>query len=181
MLATCSSYLLGQRTEATISTMLETTDCLHRRQRWSKTPTPIFAHGDTCSVTFTDGSFQSRMDGTSEMGHVVCMVDPVFIDLYESLPTPISWYPHTAPRMARASPSIETQSASNGEEQLQYVRLVFAKFSLASVSEDWSTIAQSIPAAMVKDEPACLGMKERRTEIEALALKRSLLPTATRT
>ena len=105
--------------------------------------------------------------------------------------TPVSWHLGKAPSIARSSTAIEVQSASIGEEELQYVRLVlsetlFGRFSL----KDWQNAVQIIPAALIMDcrgvfdalsksESSCLGMKEKRTGIEAMAIKRSLSATRT--
>ena len=110
---------------------------------------------------------------------------------FESPLSCISWQSSKAPRIARSSTAIEVQSASLGEEELQYCRLalgesLFGKFSI----KQWEERVKMIPGALVMDcrgvfdslsksESSCLGMKERRTGIEALAIKRSLLSTGT--
>ena len=93
--------------------------------------------------------------------------------------------------MARSSTAIEVQASSIGEEELQHCRLVvgeslFGRFAI----KQWEERVRMIPGALIMDcrgvfdslsksESSCLGMKERRTGIEALAIKRSLISTGT--
>ena len=88
--------------------------------------------------------------------------------------------------MARSSLSAEMQAASDCEGELLYCRMAYLEMQKGHVSlENPNEVVKEIPAdlitdsnalydSLMKNESACLGLEERRSGIEGLALKESL-------
>ncbi|CAK0863661.1 unnamed protein product [Prorocentrum cordatum] len=137
-------------------------------------------------VTWCDAAWASRPDGHSQGGHVTALstsegpfhqaCDFTVLDLGS----------RKLKRVARSSLSAEIQEASDAEGEQMMVRLVlyevlYGRFDL----HDRHGALHRVPGALVTDckafydgvvksKSAGLGLDERRTAIEALALRRAL-------
>ena len=89
-------------------------------------------------------------------------------------------------RVARSSNSAELQAAADAEGELSYIRLSLVGETIPL--QRWQEAAAQIPSALVLDsrgvydalarsESACLGLKDKRSGLEALSLKRPLVET----
>ena len=95
--------------------------------------------------------------------------------------------------MAESSLAAEVQGASEAQEETEFTGLLLADllFGTPPNLQHAADNLSHIPGALVLDvkalwdclsrsEPSALGMNDTRVAIEALALKRSLLATATK-
>ena len=87
--------------------------------------------------------------------------------------------------MARSSNSAELQAAADAEGELSYIRLSLRELVGETIPlQRWQEAAAQIPSVLVLDsrgvydartrcESACLGLKDKRSGLEALSQKRS--------
>ena len=100
--------------------------------------------------------------------------------------------PNKCPRVARSSGSAETQSATQAQEEQEYVRLLWQELSngyydmhdvdkeIRSVTGALLIDAKGVYDAVSRSESAALSMADKRTAVEGLALKESLARTHTK-
>ena len=100
--------------------------------------------------------------------------------------TLISWHSGRLSRVARSSSSAETQAAADGDDESVYVRLCLSELLFGRIElKRWREYAGEVPAALVLDcrgvydalarsSSSCLGLKDKKSGLEALALKQSL-------
>ena len=93
------------------------------------------------------------------------------------------------PEWHGSSNSAELQAAADAEGELSYIRLSLRELVGETIPlQRWQEAAAQIPSALVLDsrgvcdalarsESACLGLKDKRSGLEALSLKRSLVET----
>ena len=91
--------------------------------------------------------------------------------------------------MARSSNSAELQAVADAEGELRYIRLSLRELVGETIPvQRWQEAAAQIPSVLVlnsrgvydalaRSESACLGLKDKRSGLEALSLKRSLIET----
>ena len=119
----------------------------------------------------------------------MCIADASFLQGEVSPLTPISWHSGKLKRVARSSSASEVQAAADAEEECTYVRLLMSetlggRFPL----RQWTEACSMIPGALILDargvydalsrsESTCLGLRDRRSGFEALALKRNMQAT----
>ena len=160
---------------------------LAKRAQWeSHTPLRIHAHKDPCLVTFSDASWMTRKSCHSQGGHLVFMADTGILQGRECPLSLISWNSSRLARVARSTSAAEVQAAADADDEMLYVRLAMYEILRGHYTlSQWGPAASSIPAALVLDcrgvydalarsESACLGLKDRKSGLEALALKQSL-------
>ncbi|CAK0880367.1 unnamed protein product, partial [Prorocentrum cordatum] len=136
--------------------------------------------------TWCDAAWASRPDGHSQGGHVTALssAEGPFQEACDF--TVLDWGSRKLKRVARSSLSAEIQEASDAEGEQMMVRLVLYEVLFGSVDlQNRAAALLHIPGALVTDckafydgvvksESAGLGLDERRTAIEALALRRAL-------
>ena len=117
------------------------------------------------------------------------MANKTFLEQAESPISVISWHSGKLARVARSSNSAELQAAADAEGQLNYIRLSLKELVRETIPlQRWQEAAAQVPGALVLDsrgvydalgrsESACLGLKDKRSGLEALSLKRSLVET----
>ena len=117
------------------------------------------------------------------------MANKTFLEQAESPISVISWHSGKLARVARSSNSAELQAAADAEGELSYIRLSLRELVGETFPlQRWQEAAAQIPRALVLDsrgvydalarsESACLGLKDKRSGLEALSLKRSLVET----
>ena len=143
-------------------------------------------HRDPVIVTWTDAGWTTRPDGTSQGGHVVMMADADLLAGKESHMTLLSWHSGKLSRVARSSSSAETQTAADGDDESVYVRLCMSELLFGEINiKHWQDYVRRIPAALVLDcrgvydalarsASSYLGLKDKKSGLEALAFKPSL-------
>ena len=67
--------LLWHQPSATVGTVLAANKLLRRAKAWCRTPLVFHRHSSLAVVTFSDAAWKVRMDGTSQGGHVVFLVN----------------------------------------------------------------------------------------------------------
>ena len=93
--------------------------------------------------------------------------------------------------VARSSPAAETQAAADGDDEAVYLRLCLNKVLFGQLDlQNWQSETRQIPAALVVDcrgvfdalarsSSSCLGLKDKKSGLEALALKQGLVECGT--
>jgi hypothetical protein len=91
--------------------------------------------------------------------------------------------------VARSSSDVEVQGASTGEEEGEYVRHVLSELRFGSMSlSQWQRASARVTGGLVIDcrcvydglarsETSGLDLSDKRSALEALALKRSMTAT----
>ena len=143
-----------------------------------------------CVLAWSDAAWAVRRDGSSQGGYLVALADGDALLNREFQLNWISWQSGKLPRVARSSSAAEVQAAGIAQEEMEYVRLVWfevlnGQFPLSS----WMDCCATIPGALIMDckgvfdalrsESSGLGMKDKRSALEALALRRAMTSTNT--
>ena len=104
----------------------------------------------------------------------------------------ISWHSSRSRRVARSSSAAETQAAADGDDEAVHIRLCLKEVLFGQLDlGNWQSEAIQITAALVVDcrgvydalarsSSSCLGLKDKKSGLEALALKQSLVECGTR-
>ena len=119
----------------------------------------------------------------------MCITDATFLQGEVAPITPVSWHSGKLKRVARSSSAAEMQAAADAEEECAYVRLLVAEtIGGAFPLKQWTRTCAMIPGVLILDargvydalsrsESTCLGLRDRRSGFEALALKRNMQDT----
>ena len=109
----------------------------------------------------------------------------------ESNTSLISWHPSRLRRVARSSSAAETRAAADSDDEAVFIRLCLKEVLFGQLDlQNWQSEARQIPAALVVDcrgvhgalarsSSSCLGLKDKKSGLEALALKQSLVECGT--
>ena len=119
-------------------------------------------------------------------GQVVFIANAELLQGRESNMSLISWHSSRQKRVPRSSSAAETRATAKGDDEAVDVRWclkegLFGQFHL----QNWQTEALEIAAALEEDcrgvydtlarfSSSCLGLKDKKSGLEALALKQSL-------
>ena len=183
------SLLLGHLGVATVSTLLEANKLARRAQVWAQTPLRTFVHDEMSLVGWSDASWACRREGSSQGGYIIGVANKTFLEQAGSPISVISWHSGILTRVARSSNSAELQAAADAEGKLSYIRLSLKELVGETIPlQRWQEAAAQVPAVLVLDscgvydalarsESACLGVEDKRSGLEALSLKRSLVET----
>ena len=105
----------------------------------------------------------------------------------ESPVTLISWHSGKTPSVAKSSSAVGLQAIGEADDEMTYVRLALYETLVGPIDiRRWPTHAQRIPAAVVTDcsgvydalarsSSSCLCLKDKKSGLEVLAIKRSLI------
>ena len=74
-------------------------------------------------VCFTDAAWAVRKDGKSQGGYCIAVVPKKFLNGEEAWITLLDWKSFKFPRVVRSSLAAETCAFTDGEDQLEYVKL----------------------------------------------------------
>ena len=180
------SLLMGHTTLATVGTIYEVNKLARKATAWARTPPKIHAHHSLVVVTYTDAGWTSRPDGTSQGGQLVFVANSELLQSRESNMSLISWHSGRLKRVARSSSAAETQAASDGDDEAVYIRLCSKEVLFGQLDlQNWQSETRQILAALVVDcrgvcdalarsSSSCLGLKDKKSGLEALALEQSL-------
>ena len=147
----------------------------------------VHAHHSPVVVTYTDAGRITRPDGTPQGGQLVFIANAELLQGREPNMSLISWHSSRLKRVARPSSAAETQAAAGGDDEAVYVCLSLKEVQLGQLDlQNWRSEARQIPAALVVDchgvydalsrsSSSCLGFKDKKYGLEALALKQSLV------
>ena len=101
--------------------------------------------------------------------------------------TLVSWHSSKTPRVAKSSSAVELQGIGEVDDEMTFVRLALYETLVGPIDiRRWPTYARRIPAAVVTDcrgvydalarsSSSCLGLKDKKSGLEALAIKQSLI------
>ena len=184
------SILLAYTTNATVDTLLRANKLV--RQAKLETSHLLVMHGLTnpCVLAWGDAAWGVRREGSSQGGYFIAMADGDALHTQDFRMNIISWHSGKLARVARSSSAAEVQAAGSTQEEQEYVRLVmyeilYGKFPLT----EWAEACPAIPGALIMDcrgifdalnsESSGLGMKDKRSAVEALALRRAMNSTGT--
>ena len=84
-------------------------------------------------VTFCGAAKANRRDLTSQCGFLCAATEENLIDGHSAPCNPISWHSKKCSRGARRSSSEETQGASQGQDEMEYVQLLWYELEHGSV------------------------------------------------
>lgn len=76
-------------------------------------------------VTFADAAWANRRDLTSQCGYLCVATETDMIEGKAAPCNPIAWHSKQCPRIARSSGSAETQAATQAQEEMDYIRLLW--------------------------------------------------------
>ena len=118
---------------------------------------------------------------------MICAVNAEFLDEEFSPVTIISWESKKLPRVARSTPSAETQALSEMVGELDYVRLAMYEFEYGPVHDPHQAFqrlreieavavvdCKPTYAAMVMSESSALGLTDKHMAIEAIACRQDI-------
>ena len=187
------SLLMGQTPQSTVNTIYEVNKLARKAAVWARMPLKVHALHSSVVVTYTDAGWTTRPDGTSQGGQLVFIANSELLQGKESNMSLIFWHSSRLRRVARSSSAAETQAAADGDDEPVYVRLCLKEVQFGQLDlQDWQSEARQIPAALMVDcrgvyvalarsSSTCLGLKDKKSGLEALALKQSLIECGTMT
>ncbi|CAK0829661.1 unnamed protein product [Prorocentrum cordatum] len=141
---------------------------------------------DLAVFTWCDAAWASRPGGHSQGGHLTAVAAAKAMHGEKAEFTVLGWGSKKLRRVARSSLAAEVQEAGDAEGEQCMVRMVQAEILLnKSPVRERMDMLHHLPAVLVTDcrafydgvvrsQSAGLGLEERRTAIEALALRSAL-------
>lgn len=147
----------------------------------------IHSHKNPVAVGWSDGGWTTRKDGASQLGLLVGVADAELLQEKESPLALVSWHSNKTPRVAKSSSAVELQGTGEVDDEMTYVRLALYETLVGPIDiRRWPTYARRIPAAVVTDcrgvydalarsSSSCLGLEDKKSGLEALAIKQSLI------
>ena len=121
--------------------------------------------------------------------HALCLV--YVDDFMLACMSLLSWHSSRLKRVARSSSAAETQAAADGDDEAVHIRLYLKEVLFGQLYlQNWQSETGQILAALVVDcrgvydalarsSSSCLGLKDKKSGLEALALKQSLVECGT--
>ena len=187
-IAASLNALQSQITKATLKTLKEANDLI-KVTKLQDNQITIHNHNyaawnELCSINWCDAAQGDRPDGGSTGGQVHGLAIKTEVTNGEWTPVSlIGWSTSKLPRVARSSLAAEIQSMCIGEDESYLIRLMWGEINSPNdVTVD--EIVNRVPCILVTDakalydaslsETSALGLKERRSGIELLALKENL-------
>ena len=171
---------MGYLGVATVSTLLEANKLARRALVWAQTPLRTFVHEEMSVVGWSDASWACRRERSSQGGYIIGVANKTFLEQAESPTSVISWHSGKLARVARSSNSAELQAAADAEGELSYIRRSLRELVGETIPlQRWQEAAAQIPSVLVLDsrgvydalarsESACLGLKDKKSGLEAL-------------
>lgn len=144
-------------------------------------------NGDVVIVSFTDASWATRRDGSSQGGQITLMMEKSVLNGAKTPFSVLSWSSRRLRRVARSSTSAEAQMTANTLDFHEFAKLAWIDLDTPSTlslkhADDYLSKhdsamvcdARNIFDGVVKVETSGLHMEEKRTAIELLAIKERL-------
>lgn len=143
--------------------------------------------GEVTLVTFTDASWATRKDGSSQGGQITLLMEKNVLKGHRTPFCVLSWTSRRLRRVARSSTSAEAQMSANALDIHEFNKLGFwdmdhsERLDLRRADDYLSSFlsclvcdARNIFDGIVRVETSGLHMEEKRTAIELLAIKERL-------
>ncbi|CAE7853715.1 RE1 [Symbiodinium sp. KB8] len=185
-LAADVSLLLSEVTQSNVETIFKANTLLAHAKARSSHQLKVHrcVSGEMVMVAWVDAGSQNRHDGGSTQG-VIIGAAPT--ELLQGEVTPVSlvaWHSNRIDRSCRSPGAAETQAAVNGEDSLYFARFQWSEMLYGQVNtRNPDAVVQRVPGCLVTDsrnvydklntEVVSIKGAEKRTNIEALALKES--------
>ena len=142
---------------------------------------------DPVIVTFTDASWATRRDGSSQGGQITLMMERKAVTGGHGRFSVLSWTSRRLKRVARSSTSAEAQMFGNGVDTHEFLKLAVhdmchtTKLDLRDPDKYLQELesyvvsdSKNVYDAIAKVETSGLHMEEKRTAIELLGVKERL-------
>ena len=139
------------------------------------------ARFDAVFVSFVDAAWANRKNFGSQCGYLCIGTERSLLDGSAAPCCPISWHSRRCPRVARSSGSAETQSATQAQEETEFIRLLWLEIvkggyddtvidqEIAKVGGCLIIDAKGAFDAIHRSESAALSMQDKRSAVEGLA------------
>jgi hypothetical protein len=187
------SLLLSRVTSSTVEDLIQCNSLYRQLLRTSGIRIRVegYAGRDVGFVTYTDASWGCRNDGSSQLGYLVSLAPTDYMEGGRERLTPISWSSTKSQRVCRSSLAAEIQAIADGQDEQDYCRLVWLEIETGRVDlSNYVSEIRKVPGALVCDcksfydainarESSGLGMKDKRSAIETLAIRNSCRETET--
>ena len=182
---------MGQTPQATVDTIYEVNKLARKTTVWARMPLKVDAHHSPVLVMYTDAGWTTRPDGTSQGRQLVFIANSELLQGKESNMSLISWHSSRLRRVAKSSSAAETQAAADGDHEAVCTRSCLKEVLFGQLDlQNWQSEARQLPVALVVDcrgvydalarsASSCLGLKDKKSGMEALALNQSLVECGT--
>ena len=146
---------------------------------------------DPVFVSFARAAWANRKDFGSQCGYLCIGTERSLLDGSAAPCCPISWHSRRCPRVARSSGSAETPSATQAQEETEFIRLLWLEIvqgsyddtvidqEIAKVGGCLIIDAKGVFDAIHRSESAALSMQDKRSAVEGLALREGIGRTKT--
>ena len=189
--ALSSLSLLDTSMEATGESLRELNHLIRRAhaEAADKLQYPVLV--DPVFLTYADAAWANRKDMGSQCGYLVVGTERALLQGRAAPCCPISWHSRRCPRVARSSGSAETQAATQAQEEMEFIRLLWLEiehggYDAKCVDSEISKVtgalvidAKGVYDAIRRSESAALSMQDKRSAVEGLALRESIARTRT--
>ena len=189
LLATVS-HLQGCVEDARIKDVLEANKLVRLQRRYSGKGLTFESNlEDAIVVTFTDASWATRRDLSSQGGQITVLMESKVLKGQSGRFSVLCWTSRRLKRVARSSTSAEVQMCGNALDTHEFVKLALIdmlgsrKLNLRDVDQYLGEFASVMVCdsrnaydGLAKVETSGLRMEEKRTAIELLGIKERLSP-----
>ena len=187
------SMLLSKVTSSTVADLLQCNSLYRQLLRTADVHLLIdgYAGQEVAFVTYTDASWGCRTDGSSQLGYLVNLAPVSYLNGDRAMLSPISWSSTKSQRICRSSLAAEIQAIAEGQDEQDFCRLVWLEIETGVTDlGDYVSGIRQVPGALVCDcksfydainarESSGLGMRDKGSAIETLAIRQSCLETET--
>ena len=186
LIAADTSILASYCNEGTYGLVTKLNKTIRTAHECSAIPNVFRPLNDPIFVTFHDAAWAVRKDGKSQAGFILGMTERRILDGEKAPVSPLMQVSKKCPRVTRSSLGCEIQSASMADEETLFLRLAYTEAMHGKVDlRDLATTLKLTTATLVtdckglydtltKNVSAGLGADDRRSGIEALALRQSM-------
>ena len=136
---------------------------------------------DPAFVSFADAAWANRKNFGSQCGYLCIGTERSLLDGSAANCCPVSWHSRQCPRVARSSGSAETQSATQAQEETEFIRLWLLEIvqggyddtvidqEIAKVGGCLIIDAKGVFDAIHRSQSAAFSMQDKRSAVEGLA------------
>ena len=125
-------------------------------------------------------------DFGSQCGYLCVGTDRSLLDGSAAPFCPVSWHSRRCPRVARLSSSAETQAATQAQEEIEFIRLLWLEivqggYDDTTIDQEISQVggcliidAKGVFDAIHRNASAALSMQDKRSAVKGLALREAI-------